>query len=151
MEKIPFVLGGELMCEQLDDFKKVIRECDYSNTYKMAWAKGIVELSNIYNKSTEESIDICLVDIAKKMFKYYWDQTIFFNLFQSAPNQPPVILQEVKKLIELYQISNNDYKPIVFERAFRYIEANLLKEYNKSINNCVRNIKVNVMPFFLYL
>lgn len=139
------------MCEQLDDFKKVIRECDYSNTYKMAWAKGIVELSNIYNKSTEESIDICLVDIAKKMFKYYWDQTIFFNLFQSAPNQPPVILQEVKKLIELYQISNNDYKPIVFERAFRYIEANLLKEYNKSINNCVRNIKVNVMPFFLNL
>ena len=92
------------MCEQLDDFKKVIRECDYSNTYKMAWAKGIVELSNIYNKSTEESIDICLVDIAQKMFKYYWDQTIFFNLFQSAPNQPPVILQEVKKLIEKYPL-----------------------------------------------
>lgn len=32
----------------LKDFKKVIRECEYSNTYKMAWAKAIIELSNKY-------------------------------------------------------------------------------------------------------
>lgn len=111
----------------------------------MAWAKGIVELSNVYNDSVEENIDMNLVDIAKKMFKYYWDQTIYFNLFQSVPNQPPIILQEVKRLIELYQKLNDDYKPIVFERAFSYIETNLLKEYMKSINKCVSNIKVEML------
>lgn len=137
------------MCKQLESFKKVIRECDYSNTYKMAWAKAIVELSNLYIESKEKEISISIENIAKKMFKYYWDQTIYFNLFQSVPNQPPVILQEVKSLIESYQKSISDYKPIVFERAYSYIEIQLFKEYKRAINKCVSNIKVNVMPFFL--
>lgn len=88
-----------------------------SNTYKMAWAKAIVELSSIYSKSNDEYSDISLEDIANKMVKYYWDQTIYFDLFQSAPNQIPVILTEVKKLISKYQEKEKDYKPIVFERA----------------------------------
>ena len=78
----------------LKDFKKVIRECEYSNTYKMAWAKAIIELSNKCFDNGNEYSELSLFDIALKMFKYYWDQTIFFNLFQSAPNQLPVILIE---------------------------------------------------------
>ncbi len=82
------------MSKYLDDFKLIIRECDYSNTYKMAWAKAIVELSGKYFNNSEEAVKINLSEIAEKMFKYLnWDQTIYFNLFQSAPNQPPVILQ----------------------------------------------------------
>ena len=84
-------------------FKKVIRECEYSNTYKMAWAKAIIELSNKYFDNANEYSELSLFEIALKMFKYYWDQTIFFNLFQSTPNQPPVILTEVKRIIALYK------------------------------------------------
>ena len=31
------------MNDSYELFKKLIDECTYSNTYKMAWAKGIVE------------------------------------------------------------------------------------------------------------
>ena len=139
------------MKKKLESFKKVLRECDYSNTYKMAWAKGIVELSGEYTYSLEKYVEIPLKQIAKKMFKYYWDQTIFFDLFQSSPNQPPVILSEVKKIINKYKEKVVDYKPIVFNRAEQFINENLLKDFEKSINKCVSNIKVNVMPFFLNL
>ena len=26
-------------------FKRIIRECNYDNTYKMAWAKALVEIA----------------------------------------------------------------------------------------------------------
>lgn len=133
------------------DFKKVIRECEYSNTYKMAWAKAIVELSNKYFDNANEYVELSLFDIALKMFKYYWDQTIFFNLFQSAPNQPPVILTEVKRIITLYKESVEEFKPIVFERTNSSFDNNLNIELKESIKECVKNIKVNVMPFFLNL
>lgn len=139
------------MSNMIDDFKKIIRECDYSNTYKMAWAKALVESSNMYLYCLSDTIELSLYDIATKMFKYYWDQTIYFNLYQSAPNQPPVILQEVKKLIKLYQEKKDDFKPITFVRANQYINSNLEKEYKFSIKNCIKNIKSYVMPYFLNL
>lgn len=135
----------------LKDFKKVIRECEYSNTYKMAWAKAIIELSNKYFDNANEYSELSLFDIALKMFKYYWDQTIFFNLFQSAPNQPPIILTEVKRIIALYKEKIDEFRPIVFERVVSYFDDSLNKELTKSIRRSVSNIKVNVMPFFLNL
>jgi 5-methylcytosine-specific restriction endonuclease McrA len=138
------------MSTYLDNFKKVIRECSYSNTYKMSWAKGIVELSNDYLHFDDDLISIPLAKISEKMFKYYWDQTIYFNLFQSAPNQPPIILQNVTKLIKLYQ-EKFKHSPVVFIRASPLIISNFKEEYEKAIRESIRNIKENVMPFFLNL
>ena len=42
----------------IKDFKKVIRECEYSNTYKMAWAKAIIELSNKYFDNANEYVEL---------------------------------------------------------------------------------------------
>ena len=98
----------------LEDFKLVIRQCDYSNTYKMAWSKAIVELSSNYKDELSEYTILGLKDIAEKMFKYYWDQTIYFNLFQAAPSQPPIIVSCVKEIIDLYQKDREEYKKIVF-------------------------------------
>ena len=137
------------MNNYLDDFKLIIRQCDYSNTYKMAWAKAIVELSGLYNDIDTEEVNINLCDIAEKMFKYYWDQTIYFNLFQSAPNQPPVILQHVKKLINLYQEDKKDYKPVVFNKVDTELKIKFKNDFDKAIKDSVRNIKDNVGPFFL--
>jgi hypothetical protein len=144
-------MGGNYMSKMLADFKKVLRECDYSNTYKMAWAKALVESSNMYLYSLSDTIEISLYDIGTKMFKYYWDQTIYFNLYQSAPNQPPIILQEVKKLIKLYQEKKDDFKPITFVRANQYINSNFENEFKSSIRKCISNIKSYVMPLFLNL
>lgn len=135
----------------LKDFKKVIRECEYSNTYKMAWAKAIIELSYKYFDNANEYSELSLFDIALKMFKYYWDQTIFFNLFQSAPNQPPVILTEVKRIISLYKEKVEGFRPIVFERVLSSFDDNLHTELAKSIKRSVNNIKEYVMIRFLNL
>lgn len=59
-------------------FKQIVRESNYDNTYKMAWAKSLVELSTQLDL-TEENIKISFSDIAKKYVKYYWNQTIFFD------------------------------------------------------------------------
>lgn len=135
----------------LDDFKLIIRECDYSNTYKMAWAKAIVELSGKYANNNYDTTLINLSEIAEKMFKYYWDQTIYFNLFQSAQNQPPVILQRVKELIYLYQEDKKDFKPIVYNKVDEKLKVKFKAQFEKAIKDSVRNIKDNVCPFFLNL
>ena len=137
------------MNKYLDDFKLIIRQCDYSNTYKMAWAKAIVELSGLYNDIDTEEVNVNLCDIVEKMFKYYWDQTIYFNLFQSAPSQPPVILQHVKKLISLYQKYKKDYKPVVYNKVDEELKDVFKNDFNKAIKDSVRSVKDNVGPFFL--
>ena len=37
-------------------FKQIIIECNYDNTYKMAWGKSIVELSSKYDLSKEKVV-----------------------------------------------------------------------------------------------
>ena len=79
-------------------FKQIIRECNFENTYKMAWAKALVELSTEIELN-EKIIKIELIDIAKKIIKYYWNQTIYFNLIQGSNYyKQPTILSIVKKL-----------------------------------------------------
>ncbi len=42
-------------------FKRIIRECNYTNTYKMAWAKALVEIS----LEEEYKTDIISIDLQK--------------------------------------------------------------------------------------
>lgn len=60
----------------------------------MAWAKAITEISlEIDYNNEDEYIEITLEKIAKKVLKYYWEQTIYFNLVQgSNPNKPSKIV-----------------------------------------------------------
>lgn len=51
-------------------FKQIIRECNYDNTYKMAWGKSIVELSSKYDLSKEKVV-IKFEEISKKYIKYF--------------------------------------------------------------------------------
>ena len=136
------------MDNYLGEFKNIIRNSSYSNTYKMAWAKAIVELS-CKEKETEEKIDIPLYDIAKCMIKYYWNQTIYFHLYQSAPSQPPAILTLVQKLIEEYQKDKQDFKPIAFLRAESQLKKKMPLLYEETIQNVIRKIKIYVITCFL--
>ena len=71
-------------------FKRIIKECSYDNTYKMAWARSLVELST-RKELDSEYIEIDLIEIAELYIKYYWNQTIYFDLVQgSNPTKPPV-------------------------------------------------------------
>lgn len=126
-------------------FKQIIRESNYDNTYKMAWAKSLVEISTQIDL-TEDNITIPFTEIAKRFIKYYWNQTIFFNLIQgSNPTNPPTILSYVKELIQKYFQLINSNIPELFEKAenkFEKIEFN--KEYDKAIKNTVTALKKDV-------
>ena len=83
----------------LKDFLNVIRNCSIDNTYKMAWARALVELS-IENPNSNK---FYLKDISVKFFKYYCNQTIYFDLIQrSNLSKPPEIISLVKKEITNY-------------------------------------------------
>lgn len=132
-------------------FKRIIRECNYDNTYKMAWAKALVEIA-IENEFKEDFMDISLEKIAKKFIKYYWNQTIYFNLIQGSNLiKTPVILQKVKELIEEYFRYINSRKPDRFERVEYLINDKLNNEYKHCLNSIVKTLKADVSWRFTFI
>ena len=131
--------------------KKIIRECNYTNTYKMAWAKALVEIS-LEEEYNTDAIKIDLKSIANKFIKYYWNQTIFFDLIQGSNLvETPLILQYVKKLINDYYSCIKIRKPDRFERIEEYIKVNINKEYNDCLNNTIKTLKADVSWRFTYI
>ena len=75
------------MNQYINDLSSLIINCNFDNTYKMAWAKSIVELISELNlEEIEEAskIEIDFADIAKKCVQYYWNQSAYFDLFQGS-------------------------------------------------------------------
>ena len=108
------------MNENLRKLTHLISNCDMDNTYKMGWARAITE----FLVNNPESRVIHFDDLAPLIFKYYWNQTIFFDLQQGPnPNKPPVIHQIVKT--EISKLS--DSKPVPFTRVESEIEIPVTK------------------------
>jgi hypothetical protein len=124
---------------------RIIEEMKNSNTYKTAWGRGIVECVYLNEyKEVNNTIYLQQADIAKKMIKYYWNQTFFFGLNQ-GPN--PVILQIVQSMIKKYKTEVGTY-PVPWNEA----EPFFLEQesyYNKKILSILSNARINVCPFFL--
>lgn len=128
------------MNNYVSNFLKIIRNCSVDNTYKMAWAKALVEISCESHKNKK----IELTDIAKKIFKYYWNQTIYFDLVQGSNiSKPPEFITEVKKQIEKYYVIKKTRRPIHFER--------IDSEINLDLKKLVRILKQDVSWRFLKL
>lgn len=118
------------------DFKQIIRNCNYTNTYKMALAKSLVEISVSFDIDRED-IEITMEEIAFKFLKYYWNQTIFFDLRQGSNLiEIPIIVQYTKSLINKYYIHVGHNRPIRFEKVEDYLEENL----NLELKNCILKI-----------
>ena len=102
------------MDSYLKDFTHVIRNCSMESTYKMGWARAIVE----YLVKNPSKYIVHFDDLSPLIFKYYWNQLIFFNLQQSPnPNKPPAICQLVQLAIDKY----SGKKPDVFTRCEKHI------------------------------
>lgn len=136
------------MGRQFDEFKQIIREFSYDNTYKVAWAKALVELSSELPIAGDE-VEITLEQIARKYLKYYWNQTIFFDLIQgSSLQKPPEVVTTIKTLIDAYYENVGNRKPELFERA----ESNLpKKEYEAALRKTTSTLKKDVSYRFLNL
>ena len=110
--------------EYIKTFLALIRHGSNVNSYKLVWAKAIVEISSEHPGSTT----ITLEEIAKKIFKYYWNQTIYFNLTQgNNPNKRPEFVQIVRNKIEEYYNTIGERKPIHFEKIETEISLDLDK------------------------
>ena len=130
------------MNKYISQFLEVIRNCSTENTYKMAWAKSIVEICFL-DKNVKK---ITLHTIAINMFKYYWNQTIYFDLVQGSNlEKPPAFISIVKKEIEKYFLKTSSRQPIHFERASSNIDLNSV------LPRLVRILKQDVSYRFLFL
>lgn len=133
------------------EFKKIIRECGYTNTYKMAWAKALVEIS-LEKKFNDREVVILLEDMAQKFLTYYWNQTIFFDLIQGSNlAKPPLIVQYIKILIEEYYHLVNNRNPIRFEKIEEFIKSQLFSSYQSCILKIVTVLKRDVSWRFTFL
>lgn len=104
----------------IKELLSLIRHGRTDNSYKMVWAKAIVDLAT--NDPERESI--LLTEIAEKVLSYYWNIHIFFDpdgetLKQgSNSSKPPVLLQLVVKSIQTYKTTaSGDYKPTFYEKV----------------------------------
>ena len=127
------------MNSTLSNWFDVIKNCTIDNTYKMGWGKSIVECC--FEDNSEELIHFDR--ISYKMFKYYWNQTIFFDLQQgSNPLKPPIFVSYVKSEIEEYQ-SQYGLQPIEFERIEKKVDIDI-KYLNRILSENVSHRFLNV-------
>ena len=98
------------MDDYLKELTNIISNGSMENTYKMSWIRSIVEICEKQQKRT-----IHFDELSPLIFKYYWNQSIFFNL-QQGPNlnKKPKIQQLVEEKIKEYRTKNETQNPITF-------------------------------------
>ena len=88
------------MEKYLSDLTEVIAEGAMENTYKMAWARALVELCVKNPERQKFHFD----EFAFLIFKYYWNQSVFFSLQQGpSATRRPEIHAMVLRAIEEFQ------------------------------------------------
>jgi len=94
----------------IKELTNIISNGSMENTYKMSWIRSIVETCEKQPKKT-----IHFDELSPLIFKYYWNQSIFFNL-QQGPNlnKKPKIQQLVEEKIKEYRTKNETQNPITF-------------------------------------
>lgn len=137
--------------EYLNNFRKAITQGKGENTYKMAWAKSIVELSLQVPDSTKGEINLPLEEISKCFIKYYFDHEIFFSLKQNQnPNKNPDFIQMAENLIKAYFKEVNSKAPVFFTKAENEIFSHPIREmYLKMVKRGITILKKDLSLRFL--
>ncbi|AEK19743.1 HNH endonuclease [Methanococcus maripaludis X1] len=135
------------MEDYIKNWNNIIMNCSFDNTYKMAWAKALVETASL--KNIDSDLVIPFEKIAELFLKYYWDQTIYFDLIQGSNlKKIPEVLRYTKELIALYYIKKEDYRPKHYEYAKNDID---LENKNKTIKRIVKTLGQDVSWRFMNL
>jgi hypothetical protein len=136
----------------IEDFVNIIKSCRYDNTYKMAWAKALVETA-MDSYACPDGTDTCPVTLrsmAEKIVRYYWNQTIFFNLEQgSNPKKPPSLQTLANTMIGAYRNVYGVHARDRYERVEWKIRN--MDEYDRWMRQAVRALKTDVSYRFLNL
>ncbi|WP_434132587.1 HNH endonuclease [Sporomusa sphaeroides] len=137
------------MDEYIKIWNYIIMNGGYDNTYKMAWAKAVVELSIAVQDRGQHSVTFTFKQIAEKYLSYYWNQTIYFDLVQGSNlKKIPEIVNSTKALIEQYHLTKRNYLPERFEKV-QFERLGLSLAYQDAIGNIVKTLKKDVCYRFL--
>ena len=135
------------MDKYIQDLCEVIRNGDMENTYKMVWIRSLVETCVLEPSSKTIHFD----KLSTKIFGYYWNQTIYFDLEQSPnPQKRPEIYQRVVEEIGRYR-SKFGYQPQWFSRVENKVNIpvkNISSVLAKDV--CWRFQKVGNVTYDLY-
>lgn len=127
--------------EFYERFTRIVRECDYNNTYKVAWAKALVEIASEMDPNQEV---ISLMDISEKFIGYYWNQNLNHDIKQGQRN--PKILKDVGDLIEAYSWIYDIDK---FENCEYNLKTTFEKDWKKLLGKVRTTLKKDVSHRFL--
>lgn len=133
------------MNDYIKTWHNLILNCNFDNTYKMAWSKALVELAVNTDVNLKRNLTIfSFNDIAKLCLKYYWNQTIYFDLIQ-GPNfrKPPEIITYTKELIKLFFDKRQSLQPERFEKI-DFHSLSLTEQYELTVDNIVKTLKKDV-------
>ena len=122
----------------LEKYISIITEASYTTTYKMAYAKALVDIASEINLDDYSvKIEITTYQIAEKFIEYYWNEETFCGLKQ-GPNsfKTPKIVQIVRQAITDL---NNDDKKSYNEIKTEYKENSILKSAIKDIARIIKN------------
>jgi 5-methylcytosine-specific restriction endonuclease McrA len=110
----------------------------------MAWAKALVELAVNIEVDMDNTITFNFYDIAELCLKYYWNQTIYFNLIQGSNiKKPPEIITYTNDLITIFFSKKQSLQPTRFEK----IDFNLLDmsyDYELTLKKIIKTLKQDV-------
>jgi len=131
----------------IKDLSFVIQNCEMENTYKMVWIRSIVE--NCVLNPEQEIIHFD--QLSPRIFGYYWNQTIFFDLEQGPnlskrPEIHQIVIEEVSKYRDQF-----GHQPIFFSQIEDKIEipiSSVSSTLTKDV--CWRFLKVGKVVFDLY-
>lgn len=142
----------------INQWLEQIRKADASSTYKMAWAKAITHVAFEYDESyihtyenKDSFIPISLFSIAEKFLGYYWDQDVFFRLYQNSnPNKKAEIINIIRKIEpQIFQILGSP-RVHLFSHIRHQIQTNDPAFYTQTINKIVKRVlKQDVSHRFL--
>ena len=124
------------MHKYIEELTELISNCPMENTYKMSWCRALVEHC-CYNSDRKIHFD----KLSELIFKYYWNQSIFFNLEQGPNiNKRPAIHQIVKDEIQKYRKVYGQ-QPVNFIRAGDKINIDIAK-ISKILTYDSRNVYI---------
>jgi hypothetical protein len=132
----------------IKELTDVIENGSMDNTYKMSWIRSIVESCE---KSTKSKIHFD--ELSELIFKYYWNQSIFFKLQQGPnSNKKPKIFQLVEQSIDEYQ-SKYGMKPETFIKVQEQINIptkQISTVLTKDVCERFLNLDKNVLNIYKY-
>lgn len=97
-------MNDNLYIQVVDDFVFIINNMKVKMTYKLEWAKAILEICYLDFYNTD--LEIQMSRISELFFKYYFNELTTFNLTHGPLTQTPTIELIVRDALSLSSLHN---------------------------------------------